>query len=78
MSEPDDDLIHMLGFAIRQRKRDLADLGKKHPLDDGAGARVAKAVLEHIRLCGFDIVRVKPPRQNLPPSAARRAGKSTD
>ena len=78
MSEPDDDLIHMLGFAIRQRKRDLAELGKKHPLDDGAGSRIAKAVLEHIRLCGFDIIRVKPPRQNLPPSTTSGSDKSTD
>lgn len=60
MSEHDDTIMHMLSFAVSRRKKDLKELAKPHPLDDKAGERVAKAILDHVRLCGFDIVRVKP------------------
>jgi|GEM_PF-6724987 len=74
----DETLLHMLAFAVRQRKRDLAELSKKHPLDDKAGERVAKAILDHIRLCGCDIAQVKPHRQTIPPSAKRNPDASGD
>lgn len=74
----DETLLHMLSFAVGRRKRDLVELSKKHPMDDKAGERVAKAILDHIRLCGCDIVKVKPPRQNLPPSVKPKADSSGD
>lgn len=71
-------LLHMLSFAVTRRKRDLAELAKKHPLDDKAGERVAKAILDHIRLCGCDIVKVKPPNQFMPPSPRRKTDETGD
>lgn len=71
-------LLHMLSFAVTRRKRDLAELAKPHPMDDKAGERVAKAILEHVRLCGCDIVNVRQPNQFMPPSSRRKDDETGD
>jgi hypothetical protein len=55
------DLASMLAQGIRKiGKPTLRQLATEHT-PDMARAIAASRILEHIRLCGFDIVRVKPP-----------------
>lgn len=77
-TRPDDqDLLIMLAYGLKRRKADLAAAAKKHGTDEEAAIRVARAVLDHVRLCGYDLVRARAPAENVgwpPTGSAREAG----
>lgn len=57
----EENLLFMIGYAISREKSDLRKVAEKHTQDEKAKERVATAVLKHLRMCGYDVVRVKPP-----------------
>jgi hypothetical protein len=61
MPDTDYDITCMLADGIRKiGKPTLRQLATEHAPDMPRSIAAAK-ILDHIRLCGFDIVRVKPP-----------------
>jgi len=57
-----DDIIGMLSFAVSQCRSKFATLAGKHNKDEAADA-VARVILAHLKKCGFDVVRVRPPAE---------------